>query len=71
MEIDAEDARTIAIALKVYNDKLVEEFNKIANTTDVSQLLVDAAHKQYNELTKAGTELHIKLAQAFPELTQR
>jgi len=71
MEISLEDARTIAIALKVYNDKLVEEFNKIANTPDVSQLLVDAAHKQYNELTRGGTELHVKLAQAFPELTQR
>jgi len=69
--LDIEDARTIALGLKFYNDKLVEEYNKIANTPDVSQFLVDAAHKQYQEMTERGTKLHVALAQLFPELTQR
>lgn len=71
MELTLEDAKTIAIALNVYNAKLVEEFEKIRNYPDVSELLIHAAQDQYNTLTKAGTELHVKLAQNFPELSQR
>lgn len=71
MEIGLEEAKTIAVALNLYNSKLVEEYDKIRNTPDVSEFIVQAAHKQYNDMTKAGTELHIKLAQEFPELSQR
>jgi hypothetical protein len=71
MEINLDDARTIAVALNIYNKKLVEEFEKIRNTPDVSDFVTNAAHRQYQELTEAGTKLHAKLAQEFPELTQR
>jgi len=72
MVIDLEQAKTIAVALTVYNKKLVEEFEKIAYAgDDVSEFIKEAAHNRYQELTEAGTKLHVELAQNFPELTQR
>lgn len=68
--MDLEEAKTIAIALNVYNKSLIAEYEKIAETPGISSLLVDAAIKQYQELSKAGTQLHIGLAETFPELTQ-
>jgi hypothetical protein len=71
MEIDIDDAKTIVIALNVYNQKLVEEYHKIQNTPNVSEFVAAAAHQQYQDLTESGTKLHVRLAQEFPELTQR
>ncbi len=71
MEIDVEDAKTIAVALNVYNKKLVDEYHKIQNTPNVSEFIAAAAHQQYQDMTAAGTQLHVRLAQEFPELTQR
>lgn len=68
--LEPEDAKTIARALILLNNSLVKEYEKIQNTPDVSELIVAAAHKQYNELTAAGSRLHVELAQLFPELTQ-
>lgn len=65
-----DDAKTIARALILLNNSLVAEYSKIQNTPDVSELIVAAAHKQYNEMTAAGSKLHVELAQLFPELTQ-
>lgn len=70
VELSVEDAKTLAKALVLMNRNLITEYEKIANTPDVSELIVAAANRQYNELTKSGTELHIALAQVFPELTQ-
>lgn len=70
MEIDLEDARTIAMALISHNQKLVAEYEKIAYAGEnVSEFIKQAAIDSYNEMTKAGSELHTRLAQAFPELT--
>src|SRR5437899_263149 len=52
MELTLDDAKTIAIALNVYNQKLVDENEKIRNTPEVSELIVMAAQKQYQELTE-------------------
>lgn len=68
MQIDENDARLISRAFVVLNEKLVAEYEKIQNTPDVSQLLVEAAHAYYNETIKAYSDLHVKLVEAFPQL---
>ena len=70
MEINEAEAQLISTALAVFNGKLVEEFEKIANTPDVSELLVKAAHAQYNATIEDYSKLHIKLVTTFPTLTQ-
>lgn len=69
--LTADDAHNIATALNVYNAKLVEEYNKIQNSNNVSEFIIAAAQKQYQDLTTAGTKFHVDLAQLFPELQQR
>jgi acyl dehydratase len=70
MEITEKHAQVIARALIVANKKFAEEFEKIANTPDVSNFIVEAAHNQYQELTNDMTRLHMELADAFPVLRQ-
>jgi hypothetical protein len=65
-----EDAITVARALNHFNNYLVGEYQKITGKEEVSDLIKEAARAQYNELTRAGTELHIKLAETFPKLRQ-
>lgn len=70
-ELTEDEAITVARALATYNTMLLDEYEKIQNTPDVSAFLVEAARNQYNELSEAGTKLHVALADAFPRLRQR
>lgn len=72
-ELSEEEAVTVARALNCYNTFLLSEYEKIAdgNGAEVSLFIVEAARNQYNELSEAGTKLHVALADAFPRLRQR
>lgn len=68
--LSEEEATTVARALIHFNNYLVGEFHKMHGDENVSDLIKEAARNQYNELTRAGTELHLKLAETFPSLRQ-
>lgn len=68
--LNEEEATTVARALIHFNNYLVGEFQKMTGDENVSDLIKVAARDQYNELTRAGTELHMKLAETFPRLRQ-
>lgn len=68
--LSLEDARLVARAFSYVNNKLAGELDRIMQS-DESEYLKEAAIKQYNADTEAYTKLHIRLAEAFPELTQR
>jgi hypothetical protein len=69
MEISEEDARVISRAFIQVNKILAGELERILNA-DAPDYLKEAAVKQYNADVKAYTELHVKLAEHFPSLTQ-
>lgn len=69
-ELNEDEAKTIATALRVYNNYLVAEHDKIAGVDGVSIFLVEAARAKYNELSQGASELHVALAQTFPVLRQ-
>lgn len=70
MEITSEEAKLIARAFILVNQKLSTELDRIMQS-DESEYLKEAAIKKYNEDSEGFTNLHIKMAQAFPELAQR
>lgn len=63
-------AKVIQLALIKYNDYLINEFDKLAFSKEVSNFIKEAAHKQYQELSHDATQLHLDLATAFPSLRQ-
>jgi len=65
-----EEAQTVARALIHFNNYLLGEFNKITEKEEVSDFILNAALQEYQTLTMAGTQLHMKLAEAFPSLRQ-
>jgi hypothetical protein len=68
--LDEQQAKTVATALIKYNDYLVGEFNKIANSPDASDFVKAAAHQQYQMLAHDATQLHLSLADTFASLRQ-
>jgi hypothetical protein len=69
MEISEDDARVISRAFIQVNKILAGELERILNA-DAPDYLKEAAVKQYNADVKAYTELHVKLAEHFPTLSQ-
>jgi len=68
--LNEEEARTVARALIHFNNYLLGEFDKITGKEDVSDFILNAALQEYQTLTQAGTQLHMRLAEAFPGLRQ-
>lgn len=66
--INEAEAKVIARAFVQYNNYLVEQYHKVANTPDVSDFIKEAAGQQYQVLSQDATKLHLALAEAFPEL---
>lgn len=64
------EAQTVARALIHFNNYLLGEFNKITEKEDVSDFIRNAALLEYQTLTQAGTQLHMKLAETFVGLRQ-
>ena len=65
-----DEARLIARAFIVVNQKYANEVDRIL-ASEESEYLKQAAMKQYQTDTEAYTKLHVKMAEVFPELTQR
>ena len=57
-----DDAKVLSRALVLLNQRYAEEYDKIGNTPNVSELIQGAAFKHYNEMTEAGSKLHMALA---------
>lgn len=71
-ELTESEAVTAARALVNFATYLRVEYEKIGTAgPEVSDLLKEAARVQYNELVQPITELHTRLAQHFPVLTQK
>lgn len=70
MEITLEDAKVIARALAYVNNKQAGELDRIMQSYE-SEYLKEAAVNKYNSDSEEMTKLHVRLAQAFPELAQR
>lgn len=69
-ELNEDEAKTAALALIHFNNYLVGEYEKIASSEGVSDLIVNAARNQYNEISEKVTKLHLALADTFPVLRQ-
>jgi len=65
-----DEAQTVARALIHFNNYLLGEFNKITDGEEVSDFIKNAALLEYQTLTQAGTQLHMRLAESFPSLRQ-
>lgn len=65
-----EEAQTVARALIHFNNYLLGEYNKITGKEEVSDFVKNAALQEYQTLTQEGTQLHMRLAEAFPSLRQ-
>lgn len=69
--LDETEAVVVARSLIHFNRYLLGEFEKIARSGDeVSDLIKEAARKQYQELSEPVTLLHMALAEKFPSLRQ-
>lgn len=68
--LNEDEAKVVARALGYFNAYLVQEFDKIRETEDISAFVISAANEQYQELSRDNTQLHMKLAEAFPALRQ-
>lgn len=64
-----DDARTIARAFQMLNQRMAGDLSAILNS-EQPQHLVEAAVERYNLDVKNMTELHVQLALIFPQLSQ-
>jgi hypothetical protein len=68
MELSKTEAETVLMALNSFAITLASERDKIAHSeTTVSEFIVQAAYRQYNELVEPLSQLQIKINNEYPQ----